>query len=326
MKAKKEYIILVALILALSLYLFLYKSDRTLYELPKIPKIPEKEISKIEIFKTGSSILLEKKDNTWYIEPEGYLADAGKVNNMLAVIENLTVTALVSESKSYNRYGLNDEKKITVRAWAGDKLRREFEVGKTATSYRHTFVRLADDPRVYHARENFRDRFDLTADNLRDKTVLSFSQDEIQELQITKGDDSLLLRRLQATAETGGEPEPEAEAQSPTSPKTIWQSNGGEEGNESTLNSLLSTLSNLKCEKYIDDRKKEDFTKPVYTIQLKGSQEYALSIFAKTDKDATGYPAVSSESDYPFLLQARRADNIMKKPDELLKKPDNHSK
>jgi hypothetical protein len=324
MKAKKEYIILVALILALSLYLFLYKSDRTLYELPKIPEIPEKEISKIEISKMDSSILLEKKDNTWHIEPEGYLADAGKVNNMLAVIENLTLTALVSESKSYNRYDLNDEKKITVRAWAGDELRRQFEVGKTATSYRHTFVRLADDPRVYHARENFRDRFDLNADSLRDKTVLSFSQDEIQELQITKGDDSVLLRRLQATEETGGEPE--AEAQSPASPKTIWQSNRGEEGDESTLNSLLSTLSDLKCEKFIDNRKKDDFIKPVYTIQLKGSQEYALSIFAKTDKDATGYPAVSSESDYPFLLQAHRADNIMKKPDELLKKPDNRSK
>ena len=322
MKTKKEYIILIALILALSLYLFLYKSDRTHYELPETRDIDRKDISKIELAKTDASILLEKKGDAWYIEPQGYPADADKVDKMLAVIENLTLTALVSESKSYNRYDLNVEKKITVRAWTGDTLAREFEVGKTASSYRHTFVKLTDDHRVYHARENFRDKFDTAVDSLRDKAVLTFDPDEIQELKVTQNDESVVLRRMQVTEEAS--PDQEAQAQSPPSPalKTIWQTDGGKQGDDSTLNTLLSTLSNLKCQKYIDDRKKDDFTKPIYTLQLKGTQEYALSIFAKTDKDATDYPAVSSENDYPFVLRASQADNIMKKPDELLKKPE----
>ena len=109
MKTKKEYIILIALILALSLYLFLYKSDRTHYELPETRDIARKDISKIELAKTDASILLEKKGDAWHIEPQGYPADADKVDKMLAVIENLTLTALVSESKSYNRYDLNVE-------------------------------------------------------------------------------------------------------------------------------------------------------------------------------------------------------------------------
>ena len=38
---------------------------------------------------------------------------------MLDVIEELTLTALVSESKNYVRYDLSHDEKITVKAWKG---------------------------------------------------------------------------------------------------------------------------------------------------------------------------------------------------------------
>ncbi len=47
MKIKKEYVILVTVILALSLYLILRNPDRTLYQLPKVPDISKTNISKI---------------------------------------------------------------------------------------------------------------------------------------------------------------------------------------------------------------------------------------------------------------------------------------
>lgn len=322
MKIKKEYSILLAVIIALSLYLTLRNPDRTLYKLPKVPEVARKDISKIEIAKPDISIVLNKQGGSWHIAPQAYSADTDKVKNMLDVIEKLTLTALVSESKNYDRYNLNDNEKIVVKAWKEDTLRREFEVGKAATSYRHTFVKLAGDDRVYHARGNFRDKFDQTVDNLRDKTVLSFDQTEIQEIRITKGEQLMVFGRKQVPVEvTAGK---EAEVRSPPSPKaeTVWQTAEGKKGDESKLSRLLTTLSNLRCEKYIDDRKKEDFTNPIYALQLKGLQEYTLSIFAKTDKSDKNYPAVSSANDYPFLLSDRQADDIMSNPDEMLQKSD----
>ncbi|NIS75020.1 MAG: DUF4340 domain-containing protein, partial [Deltaproteobacteria bacterium] len=110
-------------------------------------------MSKIEISKPEGSIILSKRDNSWYIDPKGYSAESQKIKkDMLVTIEKLTLTALVSESKTYSRYHLGNDKKISVRAWAGNKLRREFEVGKAAPSLRHTFVKIAGDDRVYHAR------------------------------------------------------------------------------------------------------------------------------------------------------------------------------
>ena len=193
MSIKKEYLILVAIILVLSLYIILHKRDRSHYRLPEPPKVMQKEISRIEITKQDTAIVLKKTNNTWEIVPQGYSADANQVSSMLDVIEKLILTALVSESKNYERYELDEENKLVVRAWAGDTLRREFEIGKAAATFRHTFVRLSDDYRVYHARGNFRNKFDLGVDNLRDKTVLAFNAGEIQQMRFSKGEQSIVF-------------------------------------------------------------------------------------------------------------------------------------
>jgi hypothetical protein len=320
MKLQKEYGILIAIIIALLLYLFVRNPDRTHYRLPEIPEVSKADISKIEISKKDSSIVLKKREQSWHIASREYRADSNKVKNMLDTIEKLVLTALVSESKNYDRYDLTDDKKITVRAWSGDKLSREFEVGKPATSYRHTFVKLTGDDRVYHARENFRSRFDQTVDTLRDKTVLSFDKIDIQEIVISKGDQSMTFARAQIPAKVNTTKETQAESPPSTKTASVWQNDVGKNGDESKLNSLLSALSNLSCETYIDGKKKEDFIDPIYTVQLKGAQSYSLSLFAKKEKDTKSYPAISSESNYPFLLRESQGDSIMKKPDELLKK------
>ena len=129
MKIKKEYIILVLIIAGLCVYLFIRSSDHTFYQLPHLAKLEQQDIAKIEILKQGNSIVLKKRDNQWYLEPAGYLADKNKVNTMLSALDALTLTALVSESKDYNRYDLNDEKRITVKAWQQDMLKRNFDIG-----------------------------------------------------------------------------------------------------------------------------------------------------------------------------------------------------
>ena len=321
MKIKKEYTILIAIIIALSLYLILHNPDRTQYQLPKLPDVFSFEISKIEISKPDTSIAMNIKDDIWHIAPQGYPANTDRIINLLDIIEKLPLTALVSESKNYTRYDLNDEKKITVRAWAGDTLRREFEVGKATASRKHTFVKLAGDHRVYQAQGNLRPLFDLTVDRLRDKRVLSFERTEIQEIHIAKGQKSVIFSRKQVPIKVSAGQE--AGDESPPSPKskTIWQSADGREADELRLNRLLATLSNLRCQKYIDGRKKEEFTKPVYTLKMKGAREYSLSIFAKTDKDAKNNPAISSENDYPFILPAWLVNKIMVNPSEVFKEP-----
>lgn len=320
MNVKKEYLILVVLILGLSLYLALHKRGKSHYQLPEFPKVVKKEISKVEIAKRNTTIVLNKRDNRWQIVPQGYPADASQVESMLDVLEKLSLTALVSESKNYERYNLDEENKVIVKAWSGDTLRRELEIGKAATTFQHTFVKLSDDHRVYQARGNFRSKFDMNVDNLRDKTVLAFDARDIQEIRLSKGEQSIVFTRREISNEITSSKEEKAQSSQRPTEEATWESDDGKRGDAPQLNRILTTLSKLRCEKYLDDRKKEDLSDPIYKIELKGIKEYSLSVFAKIDESSSNYPATSSDNDYPFLLPSWQVNDLMKNPEEFLEK------
>lgn len=323
MKVKKEYVLLVLIILALSAYLYLRSTDRTLYEIPEVPDIAGDDITEIDIIKPGGvTILLNKKDDKWFIKPQGFPADKETIDLMLPFLKEVTLTALVSEAKDYNRYDLGDDQKITVKVRTGDKLQRHLDVGKAAPSYRHTFVRLAGDKNVYHAKGNFRGNFDETIEGLRDKTVLSFDKKEIREIQITKGDKTLTLKRKEVSDSADSNQKSDKEKKPDVKKKTVWLTPDGNEGDGSQVSSLLKTLADLECRKYIEAHKKEDLKDPIYMVRLTGDKEYTLSIFAKDSKDIKNYPSVSSQNKYPFELEGNEADKIMIDPRDMVKKPE----
>lgn len=320
MKVKKEYLILVVLILGLSLYLVLHKRDKSHYQLPELPQVVKKDIKKVEISKDDTTIVLNKKDNGWHIVPQGYPADASQVERMLDVIEQLSLTALVSESKNYERYNLNEDNKVIVKAWSGDTVRQEFEIGKAAMTSQHTFVKLSGDHRVYQARGNFRSNFDMNADNLRDKMVLAFDPGDIQKIRFSKGEKSIAFTRKQISPEITSSEGEKAQSSQGATEEATWQSDDGKRGDATQLNRILTTLSKLRCEKYLDDRTKADLSDPIYVIQLESIKEYSLTVFAKIDESSSNYPAASSYNDYPFLLPSWQVNDLMKNPEEFLEK------
>jgi hypothetical protein len=318
MKIKKEYFILAGVMVALILYLVLHRSNRTHYKLPDIIGVSGKQISKLEIGKADKTLVLNKKDNTWFIDPNGYPADTDKVKNMLDVIEKLTLTALVSESKNYVRYDLTNDKKITVKAWEGKTLSREFDIGKAANTYQHTFVKLAKDSNVYHARGDFRRKFDRTVEDLRDKTVLSYTQKDIREITLTKEKMTLTLTQKQILEQEGKKMDKPDKISEKPETQIVWQDAEGKKTDTVKVDRLLNLLSPLECETYITDAKKDDFKSPTYAVVLKGDKEYSLSVFSKKDKDAKTYPAISSENDYPFLLTESQMESIKSKIEDIL--------
>lgn len=332
MKSKKEYVILGGIIVLLVLYLVLHKTNRTYYELPKLPELKKADITSIKIVKKDATIELKKKDDKWMILPENYPADTAKIDAMLDVISGLTLTAMVSESSNYGLYDLDNDHKVDVQAMEGDKQARAFDIGKTAPSYQHTFIKLPDDKRIYHARENFRSKFDLTTDVLRDLTVLSFDKSQIQQIEISQKDkEPLVLSLKQEPVEVTAKPEEasaekqEAKEEKPVAakeekkpdkqapPKMVWQDASGKPAKEADVNELLESMSKLKCKKFIAGKTKNDFTSPICTIKFQGPKTYELSIFEKINKEDNTYPAISSDSDYPFEIMQFKVDDITKK-------------
>jgi hypothetical protein len=317
MKVKKEYIILAVVIVALVAYLVLRKQDRNLYELPQIESVQAKEITRIERTMAGETITFRKEGSDWKISPQNYAADSQKVKDILDVVEDLTLTELISESKNYQRYDLDAKDGIHLKCWAKDELAFEIFIGKAADSHNHTFVRMPGNQAVYHARGNFRNKFDLELGDFREKTVLAFDKDSIGKLHIQAGEDAETFNKEAAPA--APEDPAETTAQDTEDPPK-WMGANDEEADADKINGLISTLSNLKCEKYLEGKSKDDFSTPVHTITLTGAKEYTLTLYAEmTVDDESFFPAVSSENDYPFLLTQWRTENIMKKPADLKK-------
>ncbi len=334
MKIKTEYIILAGIIVALSLYLAFHKTDETNYTLPDIPAIETKNITKLVIEKNRSPISLTKKDDAWVIAPYGYPVDPQKVTAMLETLKNIMLTDMISEKGTpeiYKQYELDDEKKISILAFDKDTLKLSFDMGKTAPSYRHTFVKLKDDPGVYYAKDNFRSTFDITIDNLRDKSVLSFNRNDVSGIAINTVEKNLVFQKNTVQAAVTPEPAKEGEKPEkapPPPPKPVWQDTDGKEMDESKINRLMSSLSDLKCAGYMADDKKATLKDPIYTVTFKGPEDYTLSVYAKEDPDAAKYPVTSSQNEYAFYITGSTADDFMKIFTEEKKadKTENHKK
>ncbi len=322
MKSKKEYIILGIIIAALAAYLAVQKTDRTHYELPVIAKLKNTDITSVKITKGLEIVELKQKNDSWLIYPEKYLADKTKIDPMVDIIKELTVTAMVSEAESYPLYELDAENRINIQAGSDGNIVRAFDIGKSAPSNRHTFIKLPRDKRVYHARDNFRSKFDQTKDDLRDKIVLSVEKSEIQQVELKDKDGNLVLGMQQKPVEieVGVETDSESEATDEKktlpeniTPELIWQDADGNPVKESDINNLFNNVSKLQCQSFIEDKTKDDFADPIYTLTLNGAKTYTLSIFEKINEDDDAYPAISSENDYPFLMPAYKMDNMVKK-------------
>jgi hypothetical protein len=319
MKIKKEIIILELVIIALSAYLALRRTDRTHYALPEIPPVDKKQISRLEISKAGHSAVLVREEDRWLLEDGLYPVEPAKADRMLDEVSGLTLTALVSESQSYERYGLDPAEALEIRVWAGKTLARSFAVGRTASTYRHTFVRLADDPKVYHAGGNMRGLFDSSPSELRDKTVLSFDPEQIHSIRIVEKEKTIALERRQAP-EAGKEASKDRDEASEGSgaKKDAWVDASGQPVSQEKTNRLISGLSRLQCDHFLENRKKEEYRDPVIEITLEGSEPYVLNVF---EKNQDGYPAATSMSPYPFILNDSWM-NSLKTDIQELGKPD----
>lgn len=309
---KTEYIILGIAIVVLSAYLFFHNEDSGTASLPVLPDISSSEITKLDISRKGQTFSLVKKDGKWMTKDDGFPVDAVQINAMVANIKSLRITALVSESKDYGRYDLDDERKIRVTAFSDGNSVRSFDLGKTASSYRHTFMRLDNDPRVFHAEQNFREAFEKSENDLIDRRILSVDSDSTSRIEGSLDGASFGFEKMKTTASSKNESKSvETEKEASTEPKSghSWTSSNGNIVDVTQISGLLNLFSNLSCTEFIKGGDKEVYKNPVVQVSLVGSKTSILSIYA-VKEGVDGFPAVSSESPFPFILSRTTVEEI----------------
>lgn len=312
MNIRKEYVVIAVLVVALSLYLLLREGDRTQYELPEVAEVEKEAIDRLVVDRPGGEMTLEMRNGVWRVVPEGWPADETKVDAMREAFAGLEIGTLVSESKNYTLYELDDESRIRVEAFGGEASLGAFDIGKTAPTYRHTYVRLPGDERVYQAAGNLRRTFDLDADRVRDRDVLDAERSSVTGLTVAGTEGRVSLARIQKPAEPPAEGEPAPPA------VTAWITPDSTEADGKVVDGILKQVTSLDADGFPPPG-----TEP-------GGHEYLVALEGTGDtlyihdhlEDEKKYLATSSQYDFPFLLSEWKVKQIRKTPAELMGKED----
>ena len=256
---KKEYIILIILIIGLSVYLGLKKDNQVHYELPTIPQIDTARIDRVEISKADRLVVLNKGEKGWTVTDKKFPANPDDIEQMIGTLKEIKLSALVSEAKDLARYELDDTHAVKIKALAGKEAVRSFVIGKTAPSYNHTFICLDDKDRtVYQANGNFKSQFDKETADFRDKKVLEFDPDSVKKVTLEKQGQIVTLVKSKTSEKTDQEKNETKEAL--TAEKTLpeestWKNENGSAADQKTISDLLSSLSKLECQAFLDEDK-----------------------------------------------------------------------
>lgn len=319
---KKEYIVLIIMIIGLGTYLGFKKTDQVHYELPAIPQVDTARIDRLEISKADRLIVLNKSEKEWTVTDKKFPANSDDIAQMLDSLKEINLSALVSEAKDLTRYELDDTHAVKIKAMAGQEVLRSFVLGKTAPSYNHTFIYLDDKDRtVYQANGNFKNQFDKEAADFRDKKVLEFDPAGMKKITLEKqGKTVTLIKGVEPEKQEQEREEPPKDitVEKTADSKVTWKNEDGSVVDQKTVSDLLSSLSKLECLDFMDDDKAARLKQiaPSCKISLENGKTFVLNLFDKNnDQDVEGS---CSYTPYAFTLTSYKADDIVSYTDKLL--------
>ncbi|MDA3915454.1 MAG: DUF4340 domain-containing protein [Deltaproteobacteria bacterium] len=302
---KKEYLILIVVIIFAGSYLLLHKENRDNYKLPEIEDINTSKLTGIIIKSSNGNIKFIKKGENWILTDKEFPADSSSVQDMFDTLKTFKLTALVSQKKDLQRYELDEKKHVHVKLLENSKTIFEFTIGKPAPSFNHTFVMLANDKNIYHANGSFRGDFNQSLDDFRDKKILEFHEESIKQFSIEKdGKSKTLISKEEKSEEKEN--------------NITWSSEDGTSVDKEAVSDLLSNISFLECEKYPNTPDKNSLKnkKSLCRIQLENKNTIELTLYKNDKQD--NIIGISSMNDYLFSLSESDGSRIVENIEKLL--------
>ena len=279
-----RYALPALIIVSLVLYLGLRNRDRLLYDLPQLPEMAVAEVDRVEIVKGDRLVAVRKQGDGWLLEPDEFPAATAQVDTMVRALASLEITDLVSEHSAYSRFELDPESALRITAFRGGTVLRTVELGKEARTYQHTYVKVEGDPRVYQAAGDLGNYFPVVGDVLRDKLVLKVDIDTVGEIVARSPGEELVLRKRPALEE-GAAPD--------------WVTADGGEWNSAKVAESLQRLANLSTFRFAEGPPAPGNEVLELTLKTEVGATHTVTVYARS---GNSYPAISSGSDYPFLL------------------------
>jgi len=229
-------IVLVLLLLGLGAYVYLVEYPQAEQDAKKktLFEFKADDATDVALAYADREIDLKKSGDDWRItKPIDAPADATTVKNLVTAIAECEVKRTLKDAASdLAQYGL-DKPLVTVTLKLGDRALPEFRVGKNTPVGFSTYVQKMDDKAIVLTSSAFRSGMDKQVKDLRDKTIVTFADNEVQTVHISGDGKDLTLARKDDNW-TIEQPEKYA-------------------ADASTVRSFLSTLRSMRAVDFADD-------------------------------------------------------------------------
>jgi hypothetical protein len=250
-------------------------------------------VDKIEIKAPKSSLVLEKRGTEWYIaQPINYKANQTSIGQIIHQVKILEVKSTVSGRPEKHSVFQVDQSGTEVKVYEKGNEKISFVLGKMAASYTESYARKlnSDDVLLVEGANSY--LFNRPVNDWRDKTIFNTPKENIKEVQYQFGDTTFSL----------------------TFKDSLWLV-GKDKVEQSVMDGILSLLSNLQADDFIDS---------TLSPKIVAAVTYAgVQIRFSFDRAANKYAVQSSHSSQWFIVEPGKANRILKRKKEIVKLSNN---
>ena len=173
-------------------------ADSTPEPSPKILTLQPADVTGLSIRKkSGESIVLARSDaGQWQITaPQMLAADQDAVSSVLSTLTSLNSDRLVEDKPTnLDQYGLG-QPSIEVEIAKKDKKTQKLLIGDDTPTGNSAYASVAGDPRVFTMASYNKNAFVKSANDLRDKRLLTFDSDKVSSIELTAKKETIVLGR-----------------------------------------------------------------------------------------------------------------------------------
>jgi hypothetical protein len=166
---------------------------------PTLVKFDAKDVTAIDLKYPGSEVMLERgKDGAWkLVKPLEARADPAAVKSLLDAIAACQIKETLEEKPAdLAPFGLKTPRAIVTVTVKGKGALPAIELGKKTPVGYSDYVRVSDRPAVLLVNDSFSSDVIKTANDFRDRELLSFKVDQVQQFAIDRpGGQQLELAR-----------------------------------------------------------------------------------------------------------------------------------
>ncbi len=242
----RNTLVLLLVLIALGGYLYFVErpSQEREAEAKKLVTLTKDDVTGVTLAYPDRTIVLEKNaDGHWRLtQPVTADADDPVVNNMLVAIAEADVSRTLDDvGDKLASYGLAPpEATVTLALKAGNV--PPLKIGKTTQVGSAAYLQKGDDPKVYIGTMAFQSAMKKQVKDLRDKSLMTFEDHDVQKIALTKGGVTITAERV----------DPE---------KWRITTPGEYPADPAEIRALLASVRGLRVEDFVSDDANPDLAK-----------------------------------------------------------------